>query len=193
MLKYFIPLFFSFMSIAIAAKPMQLNPAQEALLSKIQGFLNGIHTMRAKFVQVTDRETRNGTFKWLRPHHLRFDYTGAPQLQLSCDGDYFKQKDADGITEYEVWRTPASLLLKPSLDFKNDAHIKSLAEVAGMIMLEVAQKDDPDGPTLTLIFRPQPFSLVQWRMLDASGNITDVILADIEAGISLDKKEFQLK
>lgn len=196
MLKY-LTLFAFVLITSVDAKPMVLNQNQEKLLTRIQDFLNGINTMTAKFVQVTGKdtreETRHGIFKWLRPHHMLLDYEGHPLLKLSCDGDYFKQKDEDGVTQYEVWRTPASLLLTPSLNFKKNAHIKSLAEVDGFIMLEVAQKDDPDGPSLTLIFRQTPFALTQWKMIDASGNVTDVVLVDIEVGVPLKKAEFQVK
>lgn len=193
MKKYILAVVFTFMTLNASHGMRALTPEQEGLLTRIQGFLNGIKTMRSKFIQVTDRETRHGTLKWLRPYHIRFDYAGDPLLHLSSDETHFTQQDADGLNTYEVWRTPASLLLSPSLNFKKDAEIKNLAQVDDLIMMEIAQKDDPDGPSLTLIFRPTPFALIQWKMVDASGNVTDVVLVDIEVGIPMHKTEFTLK
>ena len=186
--------FFVLTNLTYAESAKTLTPAQRDLLHKVEKHLNSIRTLKAKFVQITDRETRNGTLKWLRPHYIRLDYTGAPFLQLSCDGDFFTQKDNEGeISEYSVSGSPAELLLKPSFNFEKDGYLKQIAEINDLIMIEVSGKNDPQGPSLTLIFKQNPIELSQWKMIDAGGTVTDVILVDPDYQATLSKKEFILK
>lgn len=171
-----------------------LSPSQQSLVVKIENYLNNITTLKAKFVQVTDNGSRNGTLLWLRPKHIRLDYNEKPVLQIACDGDFFTQKDDDGdISEYSVSGTPAELLLKPKFNFQKDSHIKQIAEVNGLIMIEVASKNDPQGPSLMLIFKQSPIELTQWKMIDAAGSETDVIFVEHQYGVPLSKKDFVLE
>jgi|GEM_PF-4349900 len=172
----------------------QLTPQQHQIVQKIENFLNGIRTIKAKFVQVNpDESTRNGTFSWLRPLHLKFDYVGNPKLKVFCDSDFFTQVDEDGSSSMSVSNSPASLLLKTHLDLKNDAHIVQVDEKNNLIMIELASLDDPQGMSITLVFQNNPFVLKQWKTKDATGNITDVVLIEPQHNVPMGEREFEVK
>lgn len=171
---------------------------QDHWINEAQHFLNGIKTLSAQFVQVTTHqngqtESRDGYLKWLRPAHIKFNYSGKPLLQVVSDGESFRQKDEDGSSmPIAIENTPAGLILSKIIDFRRDAVIKRVMEKDPFVMITLASKEDPEGATLTLIFKKSPFSLAQWTTVDTTGRIIDVILLDPRMNISMGKNEFKL-
>lgn len=175
-------------------EPQRFTTRQHEIIRTIESFLNGIRTVRAKFIQVDPQDrARNGTFVWLRPLNLKFEYTGEPKLKIYCDSDYFTQVDEDGSSSMSVNNTPASILLKDNLNLLRDAHIVNVDEQEGLIMIELADIDNPQGPSLTLVFSTNPMSLKQWKTKDATGQVTDVVLVEPVYGVPVNKKEFDIK
>ncbi len=172
---------------------------EQDLLAKAHNFLSNIKTLKGKFIQVTTSpngmtESRTGSLKWLRPGYVRFDYEGQPLLQVASDGESFRQKDEDGVSlPIAIESTPAGLILKNTVDFKRDAVIKHVVQKDGFALITLATKEDPEGATLTLIFKVTPFHLAQWTTIDTAGFITDVILMDIQLNTPMKKSEFDLK
>lgn len=184
-------------SLTVNAAPEQsqhFTPRQHEIIRTIESHLNGIKTVRAKFIQVDPHDhARNGTFVWLRPLHLKFEYNGEPQLKIYCDSDYFTQVDEDGSSSMSVNNTPASILLKDNLNLLRDAYIVNVDEQEGLLMIELADVDNPQGPSITLVFGKNPMSLQQWKTKDATGQVTDVVLVDPVYGVPVNKKEFEIK
>lgn len=181
------------------ASPALPLETQNMWLEKAQDFMNGIDTLQAKFVQVTSHpngviDSRTGMLKWMRPGYIRFDYDGLPFLQVAADGESFRQKDEDGTgLSVAIDNTPAGLILKNNLNFRRDAIVKHVIDKDAFVLVTLASKDDPEGATLTLVFKKEvPFSLVQWTTVDTTGRVIDVVLMDVQAGIPMKKSEFLL-
>ncbi|MBX9977350.1 MAG: outer membrane lipoprotein carrier protein LolA, partial [Alphaproteobacteria bacterium] len=127
---------------------------QNMWLEKAQDFLNGINTLKAKFVQVTSHpngvmDSRTGMLKWMRPGYIRFDYDGLPFLQVAADGESFRQKDQDGISmSVSIDSTPAGLILKNNLNFRKDAVVKQVLDKDAFVLITLTSKDDPEGAAL---------------------------------------------
>jgi outer membrane lipoprotein-sorting protein len=168
-----------------------LTPDQVALVHKIEGFLSGMTTLRSKFLQVNpNNTTRDGVLKWKRPLKLAFEYSTKPFLFVLCNGEDFIQVDDDGKQSVAISNTPASILLKKDLDFIKNTKIKRVQKENGVIEIALASLDDPDGPSLKLIFSESPFALMRWQTTDASGQITDILFVEPQYGVSLIDADF---
>lgn len=197
-MKRIILLSMSLLSVALATNsPAKSSLSNDTLVEKVEGFLNGTKSMKARFVQVTTDVdgtivTRTGRFSWLRPGYIKFAYDGKPFLQVIADGDSFMQKDEDGRSlPISIDNTPAGLILKKTISLKKDAIVKNVIEQDGMFFITVVSKQDPHSGTLTLVFQKSPFFLKQWTVLDNTGRLVDLILVDHQFGLPLTKKDFK--
>lgn len=171
---------------------------QDAWIEKAQNFLNGIQTMQARFIQVTYHpnnqvESRTGYLKWLLPSHIRFTYEGEPMLDVASDGVAFRQKDEDGVSAaIDIDSTPAGLILKRGVSFRRDAVVKNIITHEGEVAFILASPDDPNGATLTLVFKQNPCMLIKWSTREPSGRVIQVELIDPKMNVPLSKHEFKL-
>ena len=171
---------------------------QDQWIEKAQNFLNGIKTMRARFIQVTYHpqggvESRTGSLKWLLPAHIRFTYDGEPALDVASDGVSFRQKDEDGISSaLDIDSTPAGMILKRGISFRRDAIIRDIIAQDGEVAFVLSSPDDPKGATLTLIFKKTPCVLTKWSTREPSGRVIQIELVDAKMNLPLSKKDFDL-
>lgn len=185
-------------SVTTAPSTNTSTSAQDGWIEKAQNFLNGIKTMKARFIQVTYHpngvvESRTGTLKWLLPAHIRFSYEGEPMLEVASDGSAFRQKDEDGLSSaIDIDSTPAGMILKRGISFRKDAIVKDVLTHGGEVAFILASPDDPKGATLTLVFSQSPCMLTKWSTREPSGRVIQVELINPQMNISMSKSEFKL-
>lgn len=162
-------------------------------IARAESYLQGLSKARARFVQIApDGSERNGTFYLNRPGRLRFEYDPPVKDFVVADGTfiYFYDSELKEQSNAPIGQTLADFILRDNLTMSGDLAVQSVSRGGGLLQIELAQSADPMAGKLRLGFLEQPFSLKKWRVTDAQGAVTEVILEDLQTDVQLDKKLF---
>lgn len=182
---------------AIAASPPPaavLNPPDTLALQKIAAYLDGIHTMTAKFTQATAGGGAATGYVWLaRPGKMRFQYDPPNELLLLADTFYLYSWDPDlrQMTKVGLKSTPAWFLLRQPISFTDGVIVTRFEHSGNTVRVSVVEAAEPDAGSLTMVFTENPLVLRQWTVVDQRGRVTNVALSEVQYGMALDPKLFQ--
>lgn len=167
---------------------LPLNGRDEADLQRVQAYLNGIHTLKAHFLQVApDGAMSQGTVWMQRPGRMRFQYDPpAPYLLVASEGQLtFEDKSIQQISQAPLGMTPLGMLLSDHIKLSGPVTVVNLRRLPGQLQLTLVRTSSPHDGTLTLLFTENPLTLRQWTVLDAQRRETTVTLENVEQGITL--------
>jgi outer membrane lipoprotein-sorting protein len=174
--------------------PVALSPQDSAELQKIAAYLDGIHTMTARFAQATASGGAATGSVWLaRPGKMRFQYDPPNELLLLADMFYLYSWDPELKTMNKVGlkSTPAWFLLRQPISFTDGVTVTRFEHSGNTIRITVVESAEPDAGSLTMVFSDNPLALRQWTVVDQQGRVTNVSLSDVQYGMALDPKLFQ--
>ncbi len=185
-----------FLAAEARAQPaFQPTPQDRADLTRIEGALDNLRTLKAHFLQVApDGRLSEGT-AWLeRPGRMRFEYNPpAPFLLIANHGLLvFQDKSLAQTSNIPLSRTPLGILLAEHVKLSGDITVTGMQRQPGQIQASLTRTDSPGEGTLTLIFADQPLALRQWIVLDAQRQETRVTLYNIELGGQFDQTLFDV-
>jgi len=173
--------------------PAALSPRDRADLGRIETYLNGMRTLKARFLQVApDGGTTEGV-AWLeRPGRMRFEYDKpSPLLLVAGHGlFFFHDSQLNQTTNLPLSATPLGLLLRDDLHLAGDVTVTGIERLPGQIHVTMVRTASPDDGSLTLVFADAPLALRQWSVVDAQRQETRVSLFNIELGGSFDQSLF---
>jgi outer membrane lipoprotein-sorting protein len=182
-------------AIALPAHALTLTDSQAAAVKKAEDYLNGITTMKARFVQVNaDGSVHEGDFYVSRPNRMRLVYDPPTPMLMVADGAFlvYVDKEMDDVSHIPLTDTPAGLLLKPNLSFTDPAvQLLGVHEVDNTLEITAAQAKDPSTGRVTFVFSENPLALRQWRVVDAQNKEVRVTLSNATFGMKLDKDLFR--
>jgi outer membrane lipoprotein-sorting protein len=181
---------------AVAQSPRQLSASDRTDIGRVEGYLNGLKTLRARFLQIDNGGgTAEGTLYIARPGKLRVDYDAPnPNLLIANNGlliHYDRQLKSPAYLPLNS--TPAGLLVRDPLSLSGDVTVTGVDRGPAVLRMTVIQTSDPRAGRVTFVFGERPFVLNSWQVTDAQGAVTRVTLYDAEAGISLDPKLFEFR
>jgi outer membrane lipoprotein-sorting protein len=163
-------------------------------LARIEGYLNELDTLRARFVQITpDGGTATGRLYFDRPDKMRLDYDPPSELQLIANGWklVYQDRRLEQVSQLFTSSTPLGFLLEDEIRLRGgDVTVTSLSRRGGEIQIALVQTAEPNEGSITLAFAEQPVELRRWTVIDAQGYATHVVLEDIETGVPLDAALF---
>jgi outer membrane lipoprotein-sorting protein len=175
------------------AAAAQLSAADQADLARIEAYLNGMRTLKARFLQVApDGSTAEGV-AWLeRPGRMRFQYDPpSPLLLVAGHGlFFFHDSQINQTTNLPLDATPLGLLLQDNLHLSGAVTVMGIERLPGQIQVTMVRTASPGDGSLTLVFSDAPLALRQWSVVDARQQETRVTLFNIELGGSFDQKLF---
>ena len=180
-------------SVAAAPQPANLSDQDKADIVRIESYLNGISTMKARFLQVASTgSVEGGTLTIWRPGRMRFEYDPPSPTLLVADGTFliFVDKQLDTSTHVFLSNTPVGVLVDKDVKLSGAVTVTRMSRGPGVIRVTLVRTSAPDEGTLTLVFADDPLALRQWIVVDAQGIETKVSLADEEFGVPVDKKMF---
>lgn len=163
-------------------------------LTRIEAYLNGLTTLRGKFLQVAPDGSISGGTAWLsRPGRLRFQYDPpAPFLLVASHGQLVFQDTSIRQTSHtSLSSTPLGMLLARHVTLSGDIAVTGMQRLPGEIDVSLVRTASPNDGTLTLVFVDKPLMLRQWTVLDAQRKETRVTLFNTELGGSFDPKLFE--
>lgn len=163
-------------------------------IARVENYLNGITTLRARFFQVDPNgREKQGTLYIDRPGRLRLEYDPPVSVLMVANGSRLVYFDLDlgQVSELPLTTPLAKLLIGKRVSLGDDLEVLKIARAAGMLRLSLANKDDRGAGVVTLVFNANPLALRQWWVQDAQGQVTKVTLMDTSFGLPIDSALFE--
>jgi outer membrane lipoprotein-sorting protein len=179
---------------ATASPTKPLSEADRVDVARIEGYLNGVKTMKARFLQVgAEGGYATGSIFLSRPGRMRVEYDPPTKMLIVATGVWLIYVDTElqQATYLPIDSTPAMFLLRPALQFDKDVSITGIERGAGVIRLALTDKNDPRSGQIVLTFSDRPLVLQKWAVTDAQGKVTNVALVDPVFGVPLPPTLFQ--
>lgn len=179
-----------------AAPAPPLSAADRQVIARVAAYLNGIHTLKARFLQIAPNgNTANGTAWLQRPGEMRFQYDPPSPLLLQAGRGWliYVDKSLPQTSAFRISDTPLGILLAPRITLSGDVTVTKVRQQPGEIDVTLVRTANPSQGSLTLIFATDPLTLRQWSVVDPQGNETRVSLFNIEIGGTFDPALFTFK
>jgi outer membrane lipoprotein-sorting protein len=178
-----------------ARAAVALTAQDRADIARIEAYLNDLHTLKARFLQVApDGATTEGT-TWLdRPGRMRFQYDKpSPLLLVAGHGLFvFYDRELKQVTNIPLSATPLGLLLRDHLTLSGDVTVTGIERLPGQIQVTLVRTASPGDGSLTLVFADNPLALRQWAVVDGQRQETRVTLYNVQTGGDFDSAMFSL-
>jgi len=175
--------------------PVQLRPADQGWVSRIEDTLGKVTTLQAHFRQTAaDGSVTTGTATLDRPGRMRFDYDKpSPLLLVANDGRVvFQDRSVDQVTTLPLDRTPLGLLLRPEFKLSGDVTVTGFEHRDGQIRIQLVRTQSAGEGSLTLVFSDALLALEGWSVVDAQGRTTTIALSDVHLGGDVPQSLFVL-
>lgn len=176
-----------------AAAPSPPAAIDRAAVTRVEAYLNGLRTLKARFLQVAQNgASAEGTALISRPGRMRFDYNPPEPMLLVASGGQVMMYDRElrQPSTVPASSTPLGLLLRSEIRLSGDITVLGTERSGGFLRVGLQRTGAPQEGRLTLAFQEQPMELRQWAVLDAQGRETRVTLYEVETGAPLDNKLF---
>lgn len=174
----------------------QLSSQDSADIARIEAYLNGIHSLKARFMQTApDGGVAQGVALMQRPGRMRFQYDPpSPFLLIANYGIlFFHDAQLNQTTNMPLGRTPLGILLGDQLRLSGDISVTKFVRLPGQLQVTLVRSASPSEGSLTLIFADNPIMLKQWIVVDQQGKQTRVAFTNMEVGAPVDAKQFDYR
>lgn len=174
---------------AVPSYQHELSDQDKADLDRISGYLNGIHTLKAAFVQIgPEGQVDEGTFYVDKPGRMRFEYAPPNPTLVVSDGSTVAvaNKRLNTIDRYPIWSTPLSLILSSGVNLKRNQDIAGVERQPGELIVEARSHSNKVNGNITLVFAEPNLELRQWTVVDPQGLATTVSVRDVRRDVTLD-------
>jgi outer membrane lipoprotein-sorting protein len=184
---------------AAAARPKAANitPEDRAEVGRIERYLNGMTTLKARFVQASSNgQSAQGSLYISRPGKLRIEYDPPVPVLIVTDGRFliYYDKELEQVSHIPLGSTPASILTRPNISLTGgDLILTGFESKADTVRVTVVQASDPYSGQVSLFFDKDPLALSRWTVVDAQGIETDVSLRAARVDIALDQSLFRFR
>jgi outer membrane lipoprotein-sorting protein len=175
---------------AVAQAPGQ----DQADLARIEAYMNGIRSLKARFVQTASNgSSASGIALLQRPGKMRFQYDPPTPYLLVANHGFLTFVDSQlGQTSHiPLSRTPLGILLSDRVTLSGEVTVTKLARLPGQLQVSLIRTASPGEGTLTLLFADNPLVLRQWTVLDQQGKQTQVAFTNMDVGASIDASQFE--
>jgi outer membrane lipoprotein-sorting protein len=179
---------------ALGAQAAALTAQDRADIARIEAYMNGLRTLKARFLQVAPDGTTSGGTAWLeRPGRMRFQYDPpTPLLLVAGHGIVvYNDRQLNQTSNIPLSSTPLGLLLSDNLKLSGDVTVTNVGRQPGQVQITLVRTGSPGDGNLTLVFADNPLALRQWSVIDAQRQETRVSLFNIELGGHFDDELFR--
>jgi outer membrane lipoprotein-sorting protein len=170
-----------------------LSPADGADLSRVQDYLNNIHTLQSRFEQISgEGGIATGTIYLSRPGKMRVEYDPpVPILLVATDGRiWYYDKKLEEVSFFDLKDTPAWFLLQDNVRFGGDITVDNLEREPAVLRVTLTETKNPDLGKATVVLSDHPLELKKWQILDAQQKNVTVTLDDPHYGVPLNPSLF---
>lgn len=175
------------------AAPVNAGTHNDRYITQAEQWLSNLNLASANFRQIDfqGRELR-GKFYINRPGRLRFEYDAPIEDHIVADGTfiYFHDGESGQAASAPIGATLADFILRKNVNMRDKMKVESVRERDGIIQIAISQRDQPGTGELVFSFSKSPFALKSWRIIDAHGLTTDIILSNFVSAPYLDPRLF---
>jgi outer membrane lipoprotein-sorting protein len=174
-------------------QPPRAAAPDRAVLAQVEAYLNGLRTLRARFLQIGQNgASAQGTAWIVRPGRMRFDYDPPEPLLLVASGGQVMMFDRElrQPTTVPASTTPLGLLLRDPIRLSGDVTVTATERRGGFLHVTLHRTGAPAEGRLTLSFSEEPMQLRQWTVVDAQARETRVTLYEIDTAVRPDLRIF---
>jgi outer membrane lipoprotein-sorting protein len=179
---------------ATIARAENLSAQDKADIARVEAYLNGLTSLKARFTQVAQDGTISDGIAWLqRPGKMRFQYNPpSPFLLIAAHGVLtFNDSALQQTSNIPLSRTPLGILLAEKVDLNGAVTVTGIQRLPGQLQLTLVRTASPGDGSLTLIFAEPPLTLRQWTVIDAQRRETHVTLYNAQTGGTFDPQLFE--
>jgi len=183
-------------SLVLTGPALALTEGERAEVERLRVYLNGITTMKARFIQNDARGgVATGTFLLHRPGRLRFEYDPPVPILVVARGSFLVHYDKSlKETNYlDQEDTPAWFLLADEVTWDDDFTVTGVERKGPVIEVSATRRSAPDQGAVTLVFQHEPIRLLGWWLIDTAGNKVQLRLDSQELGVTIDEEMFQFR
>lgn len=170
--------------------------AEKLSLSAISAYLNDLETAKSAFTQINgDGSISTGTVYIHRPGRVRFEYAPPNDALVMAGGGtvaIFDPKSNTGPENYPLRRTPLSLILDRNVDLTRANMVVGHDYDGTSTIVRAQDPEHPEYGSIDLVFTGPPVELRQWRINDDAGGQTTVVLGEMETGVQLGARLFNI-
>ena len=181
------------MPLSRAAERPALSPDHSAPGRRAVRYLNGMTTLKARFIQVSSNGTyAEGQMIIQRPGRLRFDYDPPHPVLIIANGLslLFYDRDLKQASFLPLWETPLWFLIREEVTLSEDVVVTGVEQAFGTLRITLEDREMADAGSVTLVFSDRPLDLKKWEIVDAQGLMTQVSLVNPRYGIEVDQEAF---
>jgi outer membrane lipoprotein-sorting protein len=168
-----------------------------AIVDRANAYFTNLNTLVADFTQVGgDGRRMGGTLYLQRPGKVRFEYDPPATLEVIADGRSVAVRDRKLATQdlYSISQTPLKFLLRERVNLGQDIKITGISNEPNAVRINLEDSSTLGGTSrITLFFDPEVQNLNQWRIVDAQGFQTVVVLNDVQKGRRIDQDLFHIQ
>ena len=182
---------------AALAWPAQaaLPPAQQAVVERVENYLDGIRTLEASFSQLApDGSLSTGKLFIDRNRSgMRFDYDPPSKVLLVAPGDWrliFYDGSIQQVNVIPLSETPLGFLLSQEVELAGDVSVQAVEDRGSELDVTLIRTEEPDQGKVVLTFAAEPMRLMRWSVTDAQGLVTTLEIADVRTGVELERELF---
>jgi len=178
---------------AVAAPAAQLSAQQMQSVEKLTSYFNQLANIKGDFVQVGPKgHISQGLFYISKPGKLRFEYAPPNPFLVVSDGSYvvITNKSNKKTDYYPLSKTPLQLVLAPKVNLLQEAKVVDVRYQDNLSAITLEDKGTFVTGQLILVFDENKSELLQWIIVDGSGNRTTISLSNVTADVQPDPKLF---
>lgn len=177
-----------------AAGPAGAQDLPAATAQSIADHFSAVKTMSGEFMQIgpTGQQT-GGKFFIERPGKIRFNYDPPSPISVVSDGKsvVIGNSKLDTWDLYPLSTTPLKLLLSRHIDLSGKM-VKSVKQGPDLTTIVLGDRSVFGNSTITMMFDPTSYDLKQWTITDAQGKDTTVMIYNVQTGVELADKMFDI-
>lgn len=178
---------------AIAAPAAKLSAQQAQSVQGLTNYFNQLSNIKGDFVQVGPKgHISQGLFYISKPGKLRFEYAPPNPFLVVSDGSYviINNKNNKKTDYYPLSKTPLQLVLAPKVNLLQEANVVDVRYQDNLTAITLEDKGTFVSGQLILVFDEKKSELLQWIIVDGSGNRTTISLSNVTSGERPDPKLF---
>ena len=171
------------------------SPRDQSDLARIQSTLDGLHGLRARFVQIAPDGGGSSGIAWYDPGRLRLEYETPSHMVVVASGQHLvAHRDSDdSTTRIALSGNPLGLLLARPLRLSGAISVTDIQRGPGVLQVSLTRTANPAQGLLTLVFsdREGDLRLIGLDAVDARRQDTRFHLFDEQTGLVLDPALFK--
>lgn len=188
-----LPLFLAAAGQPAPPRLIEFSAEQQAELSKVNAYLNGIRTLKSNFVQLGPQgQLDQGMVYIEKPGRMRFEYQPPSPLLIVATGGrlYVRNAKLNTVSNYSLSASPLGILLDSEVNLMRNSAVLGVEQSGDSLIVRARSSDNRSQSNIALVFSWPNVELRQWMVKDNQGALTTVALTGAQTGIPLDDSLF---